>query len=111
MGRHTSPDRTSPDRTAPSRTSRPPRERGWYLRWPSLLLGVLLLAAVVTVTPSGTPADGGTTSAAAARAAAGRCTDWAGCVRAAARTARGGRRDAGAGRPPGLPAPVGASEG
>ncbi len=83
MGRH-----TSPYSTAPTRAPRPLRERGWYLRWPSLLLGVLLLAGVVTVAPSGTPADGATTSAAAARAAAARCTDWSSCARLVARTTR-----------------------
>ncbi|SNS90867.1 protein of unknown function [Geodermatophilus saharensis] len=81
MGRH-----TSPDSSAPSRTPRPPRERGRHLRWPALLLGALLLAGLVTVAPSGTPADGATTSAAAARAAA-RCSDWSSCARTAARTA------------------------
>ncbi len=83
MGRH-----TSPDSTAPSRTPRPPRERGRHLRWPSLLLGALLLAGVVTVAPSGTPADGATTSAAAARAAGARCTDWSSCARVGARATR-----------------------
>jgi uncharacterized protein DUF4832/uncharacterized protein DUF4874 len=91
VGRHTTPDPTPTSlmrgRRTPTIPEQAPRSRGRHLRWPSAVLGALVLAAAVAVAPSTQSADP-TTSAAAHRAAAVHCADWSSCTSQRLRTTR-----------------------
>jgi hypothetical protein len=91
VGRHTTPDPAPTSLTRGRRTptipEQAPRSRGRHLRWPSAVLGALVLAGAVAVAPTAQSTDP-MTLAAAHRAAAVRCADWSNCTSQALPTTR-----------------------